>query len=149
MSRVKCLAILCLSSTAPIARPISALPRSGWRLRATAAALRARSRSVAASRSARLRARSPARAPLRQTMSRSPGNSGEVMPAMSRSSKSDICGAAVEQRLDGRGAQSGNPVEPGRFEIFGDARLGDHAAVADQDDMVETEALLQLSNLTG
>src|ERR1700680_338746 len=40
MSRVKCLAILCLSSTAPIARPISALPRSGWRLRATAAAMR-------------------------------------------------------------------------------------------------------------
>jgi hypothetical protein len=38
MSRVKCLAILRLSRTAPISRPISALPRIGWRLRATAAA---------------------------------------------------------------------------------------------------------------
>src|SRR5882672_1292453 len=89
----KCLAILCLSSTAPISRPISALPRSGWRLRATAAAMRARSRSVAASRSSRLRARSAASARLRQTISRSPGNSGEVMAAISRSSNSDICRA--------------------------------------------------------
>jgi hypothetical protein len=58
-------------------------------------------------------------------------------------------GAAVEQRLDGRGAQGGNPVEPGRFEVLGDPRLGDHAAVTDQDDMVESEALLQLGHLTG
>src|SRR5246127_3379788 len=61
--------------------------------RATAVAMRARSRSVAASRSSRLRARSAARARLRQTMSRSPGNSGAVMPAISRSSNSDICSA--------------------------------------------------------
>ena len=57
--------------------------------------------------------------------------------------------AAVEQRLDRRGAQGGNPVEPGRFDVLGDPRLGDHAAVANQDDMVETEALLQLGHLTG
>src|SRR6516164_1515971 len=71
MSRVKCLAILCLSNTAPTARPISAAPRSGWRLRATAAAMRASSRSVAASSSSRLRVRSTASARLRQTIRRS------------------------------------------------------------------------------
>ena len=48
---------------------------------------------------------------------------------------------AVEQRLDRRG-EGGNPVEPGRFDVLGDPRLGDHAAVTDQDDMVESEALL-------
>src|SRR5882672_10016248 len=100
MSRVKCLAILCLSSTAPISRPISALPRSGWRLGATTAAMRARPRSVAASRSSRLRARSAASARLRQTISRSPGNSGEVMAAISRSSNSDICEPPVLGTVD-------------------------------------------------
>ena len=67
--------------------------------------------------------------------------------------------AAVEQCLDCRGAQGGDPVEPGRLEILADPCLGDHAAVPtgqarglkahDQDDMVETEALLQLNHLTG
>jgi hypothetical protein len=57
--------------------------------------------------------------------------------------------AAAEQRLDCRGAQGGNPVEPGGFEILGDPRLGDHAAVVNQDDVVESEALLQLGHLTG
>ena len=73
------------------------------------------------------------------------GNAGHVAVIKQR----HLRGAAVEQCLDGRGAQGGNPVEPGRFEIFGDARLGDHAAVANQDDMVESEALLQLGHLTG
>ena len=58
-------------------------------------------------------------------------------------------GAAVAQRLDCRGAKGSNPVEPGRFDILADPRLGDRAAVADQDDMVETEALLQLRHLAG
>ena len=57
--------------------------------------------------------------------------------------------AAVEQRLDCRGAQGGDPVEPGRLDVLADPRLGDHAAVTDQDDVVETEALLQLGHLTG
>ena len=50
-----------------------ASPRSGLRARRTAAAMTARSFSVAASRSSRLRARSRARSGLRQTISRSPG----------------------------------------------------------------------------
>jgi hypothetical protein len=46
--------------------------------------MRARSRSVVTSSSPRLRVRSAARSGLRQTTSRSPGNSGAVMLAMSR-----------------------------------------------------------------
>jgi hypothetical protein len=37
----------------------------------------------------------------------------------------------VAQRLDGRGPQGGDPVEPGGREVLGDPRLGDHAAVTD------------------
>ena len=57
--------------------------------------------------------------------------------------------AALQQRLDRRGAQRGDPVEAGALDVLGDARLGDHAAVADQDDMVEVEALLELVDLGG
>jgi hypothetical protein len=45
MLRSKCLATLYLLITAPTARPIAAVPRSGSRLRATAASIRASSRS--------------------------------------------------------------------------------------------------------
>src|ERR1700747_3181224 len=150
MSRVKCLAILCLSSTAPISRPISALPRSGWRLRATAMAMRARSRSVAASRSSRLPARpaaEPAVAADDEPLARELGRSdaGHIAVIKQR----HLQGAAVEQCFDCRGAQGGNPVEPGRFDVLGDPLLGDHPPVTDQDDMVESEALLQLGQLTG
>src|SRR5579864_1202813 len=64
----KCLATLCLFSTAPTAMPISAQPRSGARRRMTACWMPLRSRSVAANRSSRLRARSSARSGLRQTI---------------------------------------------------------------------------------
>ncbi len=50
-------------------------------MRATLAAILARSRSVAAMRSSRLRARSRARSGLRQTISRSPGKSGDATAA--------------------------------------------------------------------
>ena len=59
--------------------------------RVVAAWTLARFFSDAASRSSRLRARSAARAGLRQTTSRSPGKSGELISAMSRSSNSDSC----------------------------------------------------------
>ena len=36
---------------------------------------------------------------------------------------------------------------PADADVLGDARLGDHAAVADQDHMVEVEALLELLDL--
>src|SRR5208282_5597920 len=55
ISRSKCFRILCVLSTSPTARAISAVPRSGSRLRPTAALMRARSRSVATSSSSRLR----------------------------------------------------------------------------------------------
>src|SRR5271166_3162452 len=47
MMSSKCLPILCLSNTDPTARPISARPRSGARLRRTAWRMRLRLRSVA------------------------------------------------------------------------------------------------------
>jgi hypothetical protein len=56
-------------------------------------------------------------------------------------------GAAVEQRLDRRGAQRGDPVQAGGLDVLGDARLGDHAAVADQHDMAEAEAMFEFLNL--
>jgi hypothetical protein len=90
------------------------------------------------------------------------GDAGHVaVPGLRRGRRKQrhLQRAAAEQRLDRRGAQGGDPVEPGRFEILGDPRLGDHAAVPtgqarglkahNQDDMVETKALLQLGHLTG
>jgi hypothetical protein len=73
------------------------------------------------------------------------GNAGHVAVIKQR----HLQRAAVEQCLDRRGAQGGNPVEPGRFEVLGDPGLGDHASVTDQDDVVESEALLQLAYLAG
>ena len=35
----------------------------------------------------------------------------------------------------------------GRFDVLGDARLGDHAAIAHQDHMIQLEALLELVDL--
>ena len=47
------------------------------------------------------------------------------------------------------GARSGDPVQPGRLEILADTGAGDHAAVADQYHVLETEALFQLADLRG
>ena len=68
---------------------MAAAPRSGLFSRRVAAAMGARSSSVAASSSSRLRWRSAASSGLRHTMSRSPGNSSLVTSAKSRSSNSD------------------------------------------------------------
>ena len=39
--------------------------------------------------------------------------------------------AGLDQRADGRSAQRRDPVEAGRRDVFVDARLRNHAAVAD------------------
>ena len=85
---------------------IFAAPRSGRFSRVTAAAILPILRSVATSSSSRLRARSRARSGLRQTINRSPGKSGEVIAAMSRSSKSDICRTPPFARVCRAGARS-------------------------------------------
>src|SRR5215510_14719005 len=159
MSRVKCLAILCRSSTAPTLRPMAAAPRSGWRWRATAAAMRASSRSVAASRSSRRRARSAANAWLRQTIRRSPGKSGEVIAAMSRSSNSDICNAPASRKILIAGARKAVIQSSSAALRSAVMRLGDHAAIptrqarglkaADQHHMIKTEAFFGLGHLAG
>ena len=113
--------------------------------------MRARSRSVAASRSSRLRARSAGECavaaddqPLARELGRGDaghvavlsGHSLDARPRVAVIKQRHLQGSAFQQCLDCRGAQGGDPVEPGRFEILADARLGDHAAVANQDDMV-------------
>ena len=61
----------------------------------------------------------------------------------------ELQGAALDQLLDRWGAQRGDPVEPGGLDIFGETRLGDHAAVADQHDVIEREPLLEFLDLGG
>jgi len=58
-------------------------------------------------------------------------------------------GSGLGKRPDGRRAQRRDPVEPGRGDLGIDARLRDHAAVANHDDMGESEARLDLVDLDG
>jgi hypothetical protein len=58
-------------------------------------------------------------------------------------------GTAFHQRLDRRGAQRGNPVQACRFDVLGDARLSDHAAITDQNHVVEVEGLFEFLDLRG
>ena len=85
MRSSKCLAILARSMMRPTARPMAAARRS--RPRSTRTRIRSSPRSVDASSASRLRARSAAKAGLRHTMRRSPGKSGLLISARSRSSK--------------------------------------------------------------
>src|SRR5215469_16617336 len=61
----------------------------------------------------------------------------------------ELKGATVQQRPDRRCAQRGDPVQAGRRDVRGDARLGDHAAVSHHDDVVEMKALLEFLDLSG
>jgi hypothetical protein len=62
----------------------------------------------------------------------------------------ELQGAALgSQGLDGRGAQRGDPIEAGGLEVGVDARLGDHAAIADQHDAFQPKAHSQLPHLNG
>jgi hypothetical protein len=45
---------------------------------------------------------------------------------------------------DLRGAQRGDPVEPGRHQLVADAGTGDHAAVSDEHHPRQPEALFEL-----
>jgi hypothetical protein len=83
------------------------------------------------------------------------------MAAMSRSStlrqaqERHLQSAGFDQSLDRRGAQRGDEVEPGRFDLFVDAGLSDHAVpgldpgIADEHDMAKVEALFQFVDLHG
>ncbi len=57
--------------------------------------------------------------------------------------------AAADQLLERGGAQGGDPVEAGRTQVLVDARLSDHAAIADENDVVDGEAALELGDLIG
>src|SRR5215210_7661209 len=59
----------------------------------------------------------------------------------------ELQGAAVQQVLDRQSTQRGDPVQTCRFNVLGDACLGDHAVVADQHHVAEAKALLELVDL--
>ena len=62
----------------------------------------------------------------------------------------ELQGAALgREGLDRRGAQRGDPVEAGGLKVGVDARLGDHAAVADEHDALQPKARPELANLIG
>ena len=112
MSSSKCLAIFFAFTTRPARRPIAAAVRR--RPRSTAAATCASASSVAARSASRLRARSAARTGLRQTTRRSPGNSGLVISARSRSSNNPSwrSPASTSRRIAGARRQLTQPIPP-------------------------------------
>ena len=135
-------------STSPTASAISAVPRSGLRLRSTAGldpgeVLLGRGQQVftlAAALGGEIGIAADHQ-PLAGKIRR--GDGGHVALVEQR----ELQGAAVQQVLDRRSAQRGDPVQTCGFDVLGDARLGDHAAVADQHHMAEAEALLELVDL--
>src|SRR4051812_29596290 len=128
MVRSKCLATLYVSMTAPTASAISAVPRSLLRLRATVAWIRARSRSVAASRSSRLRRRSVARSGLRR------GGRGHDLQALPKFG--DIAGDNERRHGRNPAARTDRDLDP--------VRLAWHTYVAA--DHVEVSAFLEHAN---
>jgi len=71
------------------------------------------------------------------------GDAGEIALIEQR----ELEGAGIEQGADLRGAQRANPVEPGQLDVRLDARLGDHAAIADQHHVGQFEPPLELVDL--
>ena len=142
MARSKCLAMWRRSMTAPTLRAILSWPRSGLRFFSVIARILISAVWVNSRSSSRLRARSAASSGLRQTMRRSPGKSvRNDLRHVALDEQRGLQGAALgRERLDRRGAQRGDPVEAGGREIGVDARLGGHAAVADEHDALQPEA---------
>jgi hypothetical protein len=71
------------------------------------------------------------------------GDAGEIALIEQR----ELEDAGIDQGADLRGAQRGDPVESGGLDILLDARLGDHAAIADEHHVAELEPLLELVDL--
>ena len=57
--------------------------------------------------------------------------------------KRQLDGARLDQRGDGRGAQRRDPVQLRGGDVFDQAGLGEHAAVADHTEVADREALLE------
>ena len=150
MSMTKCLATLRRRSTLSARSAILSWPRSGRRARAQAAAILARSASVACQEGF------PLAGPLGfpngflQATSRSPGKSGEVISARSWIvEQGQLQRAAADQLLDLRGAQRGDPVQARRPDVFAQPCGGQHAPVPDQDHARDPEPVLDLGHLGG
>src|ERR1700738_2635072 len=167
MDSSKCLATLWRLTTAPTLRAISASPRSGLRARRTAAAMTARAALVVGRRAPRL-ARRSARAAgeigvgrrqqvlaLARALAREIGIAADDQPLARIVGRRDRCHVTLgeqrhlqrpglDQRPDGWRAQRRDPVEPGRGDLGIEARLRDHATIADQRHTLEGGGLLDL-----
>jgi hypothetical protein len=87
---------------------------------------------------------------LRQQTSRSPGKSGEVISTRSCSSnRGQLQCVGLDEGLDLRGAQRGDPIQPGGAQLIANAGAGEHAAIPDQADPGEPEAFLEFGDLGG
>ena len=143
MLKIEVLAIL-FAMTRPVARPILSLPRSGFFSR---------------ERGPRWRRAffrwQPAGFALAGTFVGEQGIaandetlawiSGEVI-RRDRLVEQDSCRLpASDEAADRRRPQRGDPVETGGLEDLLDPRLGDHAAITDQNDMLEANRCLSLS----
>lgn len=58
-------------------------------------------------------------------------------------------GAVRRQLLNRRGAQRCDPAQPLFCEVFAKPRAGDHAAIADEDHLLQAEAVAQFLHLRG
>ena len=146
MVSTKCLAILRRLSTAP------ALRRSWSGRAAVCAGVRRQrrwrqgySRWRSATRRACARAQRPARDCGRRSGARRDSRATVISPRSRSSNRESCSGPLLGQSLDRWRAQRRDPVEPSGLQIRLDARLRDHAAVADQDHPARAEALFELA----
>src|ERR1700722_6408061 len=133
MDSSKCLATLWRLTTAPTLRAISASPRRGLGRRQQVLAL------------ARALAREIGIAADDQPLARIVGRRDRCHVTLVE--QRHLQRPGLDQRPDGRRAQRRDPVEPGRGDLGIEARLRDHATIADQRHTLEREALLDLVDL--
>jgi hypothetical protein len=85
---------------------------------------------------------------LRQTTSRSPGNSGLRISARSRSSEQrQLEVAGLDEAADRGTAQAAHPADPADLAQALDPGAREHPPVADEDDVAQAEPVAQLGDL--
>src|SRR6516164_6362237 len=146
MVSVKCLAILYLPTTAPALSAILAVPRSGF-LGAANPVLDfdkvtpgcgEQILALASARDGELGVSADDQALAGIVIG---SDAGEITLIEQR----ELEDPRIDQGTDLRGAQRGDPVEPGWLDILLEASLDDHAAVADEHHVAELEPLLELA----
>ena len=150
MSMVKCLATLRRVRTLLARTAILSVPRSGARARAQAAAILARSASVAASSDFALAG--PLGFQERVLAGHQP-LAGEVrggdLGQVGLVEQGQLQVPAADQRLDLGGAQRGDPVQVSGGDVLAQPGGGQHAPVPDQHHLGDAEPVLDLGHLGG